>query len=266
MTNHTLLSDPQPVIGRQWSKDSSPERRQLLGLARDALLFIDVTGQRYSFEDFRKTSGTSALHQSEGSEDLTGLRERLNKTAEFFAHLRDEPESAAERELIQVILDALRFISSTGQLNTFGEYLEHIEASGPPYVVAAFATKEEAEDWLKQLPHPPDSANILIGNTYHDVVHDVDAHVLRLPRSRILECYLSELKKKHPPSAVASFGNLEEATAWLQSLSEPARWVWILIAGKLYLAAYYRNIHHRTLFPLSMGEDSEGKPQGAPQP
>ena len=250
MTNYTLLSDPQPVIGRQWSKDPSPERRRLLGLARDALLFVDVTGQRYRFEGFRKSPRTGALPRSEG---FASLRERLNETAELFARLRDEPASVEEREQLQVILDALHFISSTGQLHAFEEYLEHVEAGGPPYVVAAFATKEEAEAWLEQLPYPPDSANILIGNTYHDVVHDPVAHVLRLPRSRALEYYLSGLKKEEPPSAVASFGSLEEATVWLQSLSEPANWAWVLIAGKFYLAAYYRNIHHRTLYPLTMG-------------
>jgi hypothetical protein len=258
MTNYTLLSDPQPVIGRQWSKDSSPERRRLLGLARDALLFIEVTGQRYRFEDFRKDPGTGTPPRAEG---FISLRERLNETEEFFSQLRDAPESAAERELIQVILDALRFISMTDQYSAFSEYLEHIEAGGPPYAVAAFATREEAEAWFKQLSHPPDSANILIANVYHDVVHDPETHVLRLPRNRALEHYLADLKKEQPPNAVASFGNLEEATAWLQSQAEPANWAWVLIGGEFYLAAYYRNIHHRALYPLSMskGYDEEAK-------
>jgi len=262
MTNYTLLSDPQPVIGRQWSKEPSPERRRLLGLARDALLFIEVTGQRYRFEDFRKSPGTGVPPRAEG---FASLRERLNKTAEFFTQLRDEPESAAERELIQVILDALHFISSTDQYSAFGEYVAHVEAGGPPYVVAAFATKEEAEAWLKQLPQPPDSANILIANRYHDVVHDLKAHVLRLPRSRALAYYLAELKKEQPPSAVASFRSLEEATAWLQSQSEPASWAWVLIAGEFYLAAYYRNIHHRALYPLSMSKGYDEKSKETPR-
>jgi hypothetical protein len=178
----------------------------------------------------------------------------LNETAEFFTQLRDDPESAEERELIQVILDALQFISSTNQYSAFREYLEHTEVGGPPYAMAAFATREEAEAWLKQLPQPPDSANILIGNTYHDVVHDPEAHVIRLPRSRALEHYLADLEKERPPTAVASFGSLEEAAAWLQSQSDPARWAWVLVAGEFYLAAYYRNLHHRALYPLSMSK------------
>jgi hypothetical protein len=258
MTNYTLLSDPQPVIGRQWSKDSSPERRRLLGLARDALLFIDVTGQRYRFEDFRKSPGTGAPPRAEGSESL---RERLRKTAEFFTQLRGDPEAVSESELIQVILDALHFIASTEEFEAFGEYLEHVEKGGPPYVAAAFATKEEAEAWLKQFPLPPDSANILIGNAYHDVVHDPDTHVVHLPRSRALEYYLADLKEEQPPKAVASFGSLEEAMAWLQAQAEPATRTWIMIAGEFYLASYYRNIHHRALYPLSLSKGYEEKPE-----
>lgn len=262
MTNHTLLSDPQPVIGRQWSKDSSPERRQLLGLARDALLFIEITGQRYRFEDFRKGPDTSTPPRAEG---FTSLMERLNKTAEFFTQLHDAPESASEKAPIQVILDALHFISSTDQYSAFEEYLAHVDAGGPPYAVAAFETQEEAETWLKQLPHPPDSANILIANRYHEVVYDSQAHSLRLPRSRALEYYLVDLEKEHPPGAGTSFGSLEEAAAWLHSQPKPASWSWVLIAGEFYLAAYYRNIHYRTLYPLSLAKDSDKKSQATPR-
>ena len=54
MTDSFPLAEAQEVIGRQWSQNSDPERRQLLELARDALLFILDTGQKYRFEDFRK--------------------------------------------------------------------------------------------------------------------------------------------------------------------------------------------------------------------
>ena len=262
MTNYTLLSDPQPVIGKQWSKDSSPERRQVLGLARDALFFLSFLGQRNRFEDFRKHPRADAPPQAEG---FASLKERLNNTADFFTQLRDEPESTDERESIQVILDALRFISSTQQYSAFGEYLEHVEAGGPPYAVAAFATKEEAEAWLKKLPEPPDSANVLIANTYHDVVHDHEADTLRLPRNRSLEYYLANLKKEQPPNAIASFGSLEEADTWLQSQPEPPRWAWVSIAGEFYLAAYYPNIHHRALYPLSMSKGYEDESNEPPR-
>jgi hypothetical protein len=254
MKNYMLLVDPQPVIGRQWSKDSSPERRRILGLARDALLFIGATGQKPRFEDFRESPGAGAPPRAEG---FASLRERLNDTVDFFTKLRDEPESAEERELIQVILDALHFSSSADQYSAFSEYLEHLEADGAPFVVAAFDTKEEAEAWLKQQPQPPDCVSILIANRYHDAFHDPVANKFRLPRNRFLESHLAELKKEHPPSAVASFGSLEEADAWLQSQPEPARWAWVSIAGQFYLAAYYSNINHCALYPLSLADGYE---------
>ncbi|SEL50793.1 hypothetical protein SAMN05444354_106253 [Stigmatella aurantiaca] len=39
-------------------------------------------------------------------------------------------------------------------------------------------------------------------------------------------------------------------------LPEPATHAWVSIAGELYLAAYYPNIGHRALYPLSRVEVS----------
>jgi hypothetical protein len=176
----------------------------------------------------------------------------MHQTAGFFRRLLDEAGSAQEREHIQVILDALRFVSSHAQYRAFGEYLEHVEAKGPPYVMGAFDTKEEAEAWLKQHPEPPDAVPIVIGHTYYDAIYDFRANKVRLPRSRALEHYLAELRGEDPPRAVASFGRLEEAEAWLRSQPQPARRAWVSIAGEFYLATYYANINHRALYPLSI--------------
>lgn len=263
MTNHTLLSDPQEVIGRLWSKAPSPERARILALARDVLDFISSTGQRHRFEDFRKGRESGAPPQPREAHAL--LEERLNETAGFFTKLRDEPESSKEQGLLQVILDALHFISATAQYSALGEYLEHVEAGAPPYVVASFDTREEAEAWLEKHPHPPVSANVLIANTHHDVVHDRDTNIRRLPRNRDLEYYLAELEREEPPIAIASFSNIEEADAWLQSQPSPARWAWVSIAGEFYLAAYYPHIGHRALYPLSLAESHEGEPDESPR-
>jgi len=260
MTRHTLLSDPQEVIGKRWSEDQSPEQARILGLARDALLFVSATGQRYRFEDFRKNLQAGA-HPSAGASPAPGrlaeLEARLSRTEAFFTKLRDETDSAGEREQLQVILDTLRFISSTGQYKAFGEYLEHVEAGAAPYVIASFETREEAESWLRKHPSPPASANVLIANDYHDVLYDRETNSRRLPRNRDLEYYLAELKREEPPVAAASFSSLEEAQAWLKAQPALARWTWISIAGDLYLAAYHPNIGHRALYPLSMAEGYE---------
>ncbi len=278
---HTLLSDPQEVIGKRWRSEQSSEQARILGLARDALLFVSATGQRYRFEDFRKslaagarssvgTFPASKLRASDTSEqpqdDLARLEELLRRTEGFFTKLRDEADSAGEKEQIQVILDVLLFISSTGQHRDFGEYLEHVEAGAPPYVIASFDTQEAADAWLGNHPNPPVSANVLIANNYHDVIHDRETGIRRLARNRDLEYHLAELARKKSPVAVASFASREEAHVWLNAQSEPARWAWVSIASELYLAAYHPNIRHRVLHPLSMAKGYEldsDEPQGS---
>ncbi|WNG20349.1 hypothetical protein [Cystobacter fuscus] len=267
MTSSTLLSDSHEVIGKLWSDAQSPEQARLLGLARDAIHFVFTTGQRYQFSDFRKTLSSDAHPAATVGPPPDGsasLEERMEEAAGFFTKLRDEADSSEEKKRLQVFLDAFHFIALTGQSSAFGEYLEHVEAGAPPYAIASFDTREEAEAWLGNHPHPPDFANVLIANGYHDVFHDRETNVRRLLRNRGLEYYLAELAQEEPPVAAASFASLEEAEAWLTAQPEPARWAWVSIAGEPYLAVYHPNIDHRALYPLSMAKGYE-LPPDAPQ-
>lgn len=252
MKVQTILQHPQEVIGKRWSEDQPPEQARILSLARDALCFISDTGQHYPFEDFRK--GLRSVPVVPPRNDFPALEDRLSKTEAFFTGLLDEPDSAGEEELIQVILDTLRFISATGQYEAFSQYLEHLEACAPPYVVAAFNTKQEAQSWLDKHPDPPRFADVLIGNDYHAVMCDRETNFRRLPRVRSINYYLADLEKKEPPVATASFATHEEAEAWLRAQPNPARRTWVTIASELYLAAYHPNFNHRALYPLSMAD------------
>ncbi|HZH14175.1 MAG TPA: hypothetical protein VE057_07440 [Archangium sp.] len=249
MTTLSDLAEAHPVIGRRWSQDQAPEQERILTLARDALDFIFATGQRYGFEDFFKAPGSRSLSPRGG---IAELSERMDETKRYFEKIRDEPESAEEVAQSQAILDAIQYIESTGQEGAFAAFLEYVESNDPPFVVASFDTQEEAEAWLANHPHPPDPANVLIANKYHDVFHNREMNIRRLPYNRALEWYLEELVKKEQPVPVASFGTREEADAWWRGQSEAARRAWVRVGSELYLAAYYPNIQHRALFPLSL--------------
>lgn len=251
MTDSMILSDAQEVIGRRWEPEQTPARARTLGLARDALDFIRATGQWYPFDDFRRNGAASASPAS-GEEGFPELREELGRTERFFRQLLDDPLAAEEKVPIKVILDALSFISTTRQHAAFADFIESVETNAPPYVLASFATRDEAEAWLKNHPSPPCSGDILIDDSYHHVVYERETNFRRLPWNRDLQHYLGWLKQAEPPVTDVSFATRQEAEDWLKAQPRPARRTWVRIAGEFYLAAYYPNIQHRALFPLSL--------------
>jgi hypothetical protein len=103
---------------------------------------------------------------------------------------------------------------------------------------------------------------VLIGNSCHDVVYERETNFRRLPWNRDLDRYLAWLKRVEPPVADTSFATREEAEAWLTRQPNPATRTWAMIAGEFYLAAYYPNINHRALYPLSMAESDEEETEG----
>lgn len=251
MTNPLILSDAQQAIGRRWNGGQPVEQARILGLARDALDFISATGQWYPFDDYRASGGYHGAPAA-AEERSTELHERLRKTEAFFERLLADPTAADEQPAIQVILDVLRFISSTCQHEAFAHFLEHLEANAPPYVMAAFDTREEAEEWLQKHPSPPLFAEVLIGNKSHDVIYERETNFRRLPWNRDIGQYLAWLEQFEPPVAKASFATREEAEAWLMGQTHPAKRAWVSIAGEFYLAVYYSHIKHRALFPLTL--------------
>jgi hypothetical protein len=245
MITPATFSAAQAVIGKRWREDQPPEREQILGLARDALDFVSTTGQRYSLEDFRTSS------QHDHIQNSPGLREDpFRSTEAFFLGLFEGAAgSTQEQELIQLIIDTLRFIVLTRQQHAFDKFRKDCEADAPPFFVASFATREEAEAWLQSHPSPPDFAEVLIAGKSYEVIYDRKTNLRRLRGNRTIHHYLAGFELSRP--AVATFATQEEAEAWLRAQPEPAKWAKVLVGGAPHLAVYYSNINQRVLYPLS---------------
>ena len=94
--------------------------------------------------------------------------------------------SAEEKDLLLTAVEALRFIETTGQQYDFEDYRQALRTEGPEMVLASFATREEAEAWLKNHPKPPRRAAVLIADEYHSVYYWRDTHFRKLTSSPTL--------------------------------------------------------------------------------
>jgi hypothetical protein len=187
---------------------------------------------------------------------------RRNRTADvtdLLARIRATTQSPEEQELLAVAINALLFITSTGQRYAFADFLEYLESNAPPPVVASFKTREEAATWLNSQPEPPDSTLVLIADQYHTVMYSREMSHRRLIPLPVIEYHLGRLQREGLPPSVASFKTREEAAVWFMNQTEPPQQSLITIAGDSYLAVYHRNVNHRALYPFSMALDEEGK-------
>lgn len=184
----------------------------------------------------------------------------------LLARIRAKTHSEKEQELLAAAINALLFITSTGQRYAFADFLKRLESNAPPPVVASFKTREEADTWLNSHPEPPDSALVLIADQYHTVTYLRETNHRRLIPLPVLEYHLGRLKREGLPPAVASLNTRQEAEAWFIGQTEPPEQSHITIAGDSYLAVYHRNVNHRALYPFSMALDEEQDEGNAPEP
>jgi hypothetical protein len=177
------------------------------------------------------------------------IDELLLKVQGLLGQTLNNTPSSEEKELFRVAAAALMFISETGRIHSFGDYLQ-LGKDDPPYAVASFRTREEADVWLQSQPDPPHGAHVLIADEYYLVAYRRESNIRNLIKLPVIDYYLAALARGGPAAPVASFKTREEAAVWLQNQPEPPRNTFILIAGKYHVAVYHRLIDHRAIYPL----------------
>jgi hypothetical protein len=253
VTISKLLSTAEALVADQWQKLQPPGDSKAYRLLKEAGFFIWRTGQLYRFEDYlARPSADRAVDVrtswcGENGEDASGAWQTLSR-------IRDTLRSEEKKKLIQVARAQLEFIASTGQCEEFHDYLKTFYRNPPP-VIARFDTRDEAESWLRNVPEPPSSAYILVGNEYLEVFYSRERGVRALRRDYALERFIEAVTSHGLPAPAASFDTHAEAAAWWKSHPAPPLCVFVQIAGEHHLAVYHKKIDYRSLHPISLLED-----------
>jgi len=174
LNTRKLTTKAKELLAELRANTGSPEQQELLDVLFDALLFIDSTGQLYAFEDYR---------QHLVSDDPPRVLASFNTREEADAWLKEQPEPPSSGYvLIADQYHQLVFIREGNHRRLFSHpvldyYLGARLREGLPPPVASFATREQAEVWLKNEPAPPRQAVIMIAGEPHlAVYHSNIAH------------------------------------------------------------------------------------------
>ena len=178
------------------------------------------------------------------------IQELMLEVQGLLGRTMQRAQSSEEKELFKVAAAALMFISETGTVHSFEDYLQ-FRKEAPPYAVASFKTREEADAWLRQHPEPPHGTFVLIADEYHIVMHVREMKHRQLFPHPILEGYLEQLQQAALPVTLPSFETREEAEAWLKGRPEPLQNASMMIAGRRHVALHHRNLNHYSIHLLS---------------
>ncbi len=246
MTSDNPLGDAVLLLLKHLQSSPDDEARRLLEVAGGAAAFLSNTGQLYPFEDFRARMRPDRVQSLSFANVIHHLEQ-----------MRAQAQSAEEKETLRAASDALVFIESSGQHDGLEEYLRYWRDSTLPPVVAAFETREQADAWLEHQPVPPYKARVLIGNEYHAVLatrEERDWPFVPLP---VVAEFIESHSRTGLPPAVAAFDTREQAEAWLAAIPEPPRHAFITIHGQHHVAACWKNVSHRAIYPFTLADNLE---------
>jgi hypothetical protein len=244
MMSDNPLGDAVLLLLKHLQNSPSDEERKLLDVAGGAAAFLSTTGQLYLFEDFRK-SMTSGHVQSFSFANVIRHLERM----------RAQAPSAEEKETLRAASDALVFIESSGQQEGLEDYLSYWRSNTLPPVIAAFNTREQADAWLEGQPVPPYKARVLIGDEYHAVLATRESRDMPFVPIPVVAEFIETHSRQGLPPVVAAFDTREQAEAWLATHPEPPRHAFITINGEHHVAACWKNVNHRALYPFTLADE-----------
>ncbi|WP_224364799.1 hypothetical protein [Hyalangium versicolor] len=225
---------------------------------REIIDFIHQLGQAYRFEDYlREVPLTTPPYLS------TALDSReeacLRRAMALALKALEETSDPQQARHALVFINLLNFLAETGQLADFEDFFTH-RLDYAPLAIASFATREEAEAWLKEVAEPPSPARVLIGDEYYLAWYSREDGSRDVTRDFTIEPYIEEFTARGVPPNAPSFKSREEAEAWLAT--HPASpFAFLSIDGERYFAVHHKRLKRHTLHPVarSLGEWEEEK-------
>ncbi|MFL5345123.1 MAG: hypothetical protein ACJ8AT_10025 [Hyalangium sp.] len=263
----TLADASQFARSRQHSATSAgqEEEGELWRYLRETTDFSHQLGQAYRFEDYLQ--GVPSTSPPYVSAALDSRQEATSRRAMALAlkalAVTHGPEQARHA---LVLVHLVNFLADTGQLDDFADFFTH-RLDYAPLAMASFATREEAEAWLKELEEPPSPARILIGDRYYLAWYSREDGSQDIARDFTIEPYIEELTARGIPPNSPSFQSRKEAESWLAS--HPASpFAFLSLAGEYYFAVHHKRLRRHTLHPvaLSLSEWAAEKEAAKRQP
>jgi hypothetical protein len=177
MSIQDRMVDALALLGRLGEGAQSPEDKERLGLAFDAIRFISNLGQSYNFEkycDYGAANGPPLVIASFDTRE----------EAEVWMKNHPDPPHHAN-----VLIAGEYFLTAYIPENNHRAllhdpaleyYLEDMIHSGLPAPMATFATHEEATTWLRNQPEPPRQVFITIAGEYYLAVYHYKVNIRAL--------------------------------------------------------------------------------------
>jgi hypothetical protein len=247
MTIEVLVSRASLFSGRRWraaSEEGREEEAWLWSRLQDLLSLALGTGQFYRFEAYLEGVAPDARPVMspllEAREDSISSR-----ILELLQRTWDEMPEPRPRRSVRVLASLVNFIADTGQFEDGEDYMKN-RLEHAPLAVARFATRGEAEAWLKGLAEPPSPSYILIGDEYHEAWCPREKGTRELFRVHAIEPYIEGFTARGIPPGVPSFESRGEAEAWLAS--HPVNpFGFVSVAGERHFAVHHKRLKLHTL-------------------